>query len=65
MSVVFNLRRPEQLPAFLASARAAGLHGMEGHRSIGGIRASLYNAVSEASVTALINFLDQQRPLRK
>ena len=63
MNVVFNLRRPEQLPAFLASARAAGLHGLEGHRSIGGIRASLYNAVSEASVTALIDFLDQQRPL--
>jgi phosphoserine aminotransferase len=62
MNVVFNLRRPEQLPAFLSAARAAGLHGLEGHRSIGGIRASLYNAVSEGSVAALIDFLDRQRP---
>ena len=62
MNVVFNLRRPEQLPSFLSAARAAGLHGLEGHRSIGGIRASIYNAVSEASVSALIDFLDRQRP---
>jgi phosphoserine aminotransferase len=63
MNVVFNLRRPEQLPSFLSAARTAGLHGLEGHRSIGGIRASIYNAVSEASVSALIDFLDRQRSL--
>jgi phosphoserine aminotransferase len=61
MNGVFTLRRPELLPHFFESARAAGLHGLEGHRSIGGIRASLYNAVSETAVGDLVDFLGRQR----
>jgi phosphoserine aminotransferase len=55
MNAVFTLRRPEQLGRFLEAARTAGLHGLAGHRSVGGIRASLYNAVSENAVTALVD----------
>lgn len=61
MNVVFHLRRPERISGFLQAAESAGLHGLEGHRSIGGLRASLYNAVTESSVLALIDFLDRQR----
>ena len=61
MNAVFTLRRPEQLGRFLEAARTAGLHGLAGHRSVGGIRASLYNAVSETAVMALVDFLELQR----
>jgi phosphoserine aminotransferase len=61
MNVVFHLRRPERISGFMTAAESAGLHGLEGHRSIGGLRASLYNAVTESSVLALIDFLDRQR----
>jgi len=53
MNVVFGLAAPELEQAFLAEALRAGLHGLPGHRSIGGIRASLYNAVSLESVHRL------------
>lgn len=61
MNAVFSLRRPERVGSFLEAAEAAGLHGLAGHRSIGGIRASLYNAVSENAVAALVDFLELQR----
>lgn len=57
MSVPFVLRNEELTKPFIAAAREAGLIGLEGHRSVGGARASLYNAVSEASVDALVAFL--------
>jgi phosphoserine aminotransferase len=43
--------------AFLSESEAAGLLNLKGHRSVGGMRASLYNAVSEASVSALCDFM--------
>jgi phosphoserine aminotransferase len=61
MNVVFNLRRKDRLPDFFEHARSAGLHGLDGHRSIGGIRASLYNAVSQPAVDALVDFLEGSR----
>jgi phosphoserine aminotransferase len=43
--------------AFLAEADAAGLANLKGHRLVGGMRASLYNAMPEAGIDALIEFM--------
>ena len=59
MNVPFVLENESLTKEFMNAARAGGLLGLEGHRSVGGARASLYNAVSEASVEALIEFLDE------
>jgi len=62
MNVPFVLARPELDPSFLAEAKAAGLANLEGHRSVGGMRASLYNALPLAGVQALVDFMkDFQR----
>ena len=58
-NVPFTLARPELEPDFLAGARAAGLVNLEGHRSVGGMRASIYNAMPEAGVDALIEFMKE------
>jgi phosphoserine aminotransferase len=55
--VVFNLPTPDLERQFLLEAEAAGLFGLDGHRSLGGIRASLYNAVTLASVDVLTDFM--------
>jgi phosphoserine aminotransferase len=57
MNVPFTLSRPELDAAFLSEARAAGLVNLEGHRSVGGMRASLYNAMELEGVTALTQFM--------
>lgn len=57
MNVVFRLPTAELEEKFVAEAKKAGLVGLKGHRSVGGIRASIYNAVSLASVTALASFM--------
>jgi phosphoserine aminotransferase len=57
MNVVFNLPSEELEKKFVAEATAAGLNGLKGHRSVGGIRASIYNAVPLASVQALVDFM--------
>jgi phosphoserine aminotransferase len=57
MNVTFTLRRPELDAVFLAEAAAAGLHGLKGHRVLGGMRASLYNAMPLAGVEALCAFM--------
>jgi len=57
MNVPFTLRQPQLDESFLAGARAAGLHNLEGHRSVGGMRASLYNAMPLAGVEALVAFM--------
>lgn len=44
---------------FIQAATAAGLLNLKGHRSVGGMRASLYNAMPEAGVEALVNFMKQ------
>lgn len=58
MNVVFTLARPELDKPFLAEAKAAGLVTLEGHRSVGGMRASLYNAMPMDGVNALLSFMD-------
>jgi phosphoserine aminotransferase len=57
MNVTFNLQTPEQEKALLAQASAAGIIGLKGHRSVGGLRASIYNAVPRAAVDAVIELL--------
>jgi phosphoserine aminotransferase len=42
---------------FAKEATAAGLDGLKGHRSVGGMRASIYNAFPEAGVDALVEFM--------
>ncbi len=57
MNVVFNLPTEEAEKRFVAEATAAGFVGLKGHRLVGGIRASLYNAVSREWVAALTDFM--------
>jgi phosphoserine aminotransferase len=57
MNVPFILAKPELDKEFLAGATAAGLTTLEGHRSVGGMRASIYNAMPEAGVDALIAYM--------
>ena len=59
MNVPFTLGDPSLEGAFAAEACAAGLANLEGHRSIGGMRASLYNAMPLAGVEALIAFMKE------
>ena len=57
MNVTFRCPSPELDARFVSEATAAGLVGLKGHRSVGGLRASIYNAVPEASVQALVAFM--------
>jgi phosphoserine aminotransferase len=57
MNVTFTLARPDLDALFLEQAAAAGLKNLKGHRVLGGMRASLYNAMPLAGVEALIAFM--------
>jgi phosphoserine aminotransferase len=57
MNVTFRLPSEELEKKFTAEATAQGLDGLKGHRSVGGIRASIYNAFPLAGVTALVEFM--------
>jgi phosphoserine aminotransferase len=57
MNVPFTLANAELDPMFLLQAKEAGLVTLKGHRSVGGMRASIYNAMPEAGVDALIAFM--------
>ena len=57
MNVPFFLHDAALDAAFLAQAREAGLIGLKGHRVLGGMRASLYNAMPESGVQALVDFM--------
>jgi phosphoserine aminotransferase len=57
MNVPFTLAKPELDKLFVTEAGADGLTNLEGHRTVGGMRASLYNAMSEQGVDALIGFM--------
>jgi len=62
MNVPFTLPSTELEKPFAEGARKAGLVGLEGHRSVGGMRASIYNAVPLAGVQALVAYMqDFQR----
>jgi phosphoserine aminotransferase len=57
MNVPFHLADPALEKPFLADAKEAGLVNLQGHRSVGGMRASIYNAMPEEGVDALISFM--------
>ncbi|MDU9048567.1 MAG: 3-phosphoserine/phosphohydroxythreonine transaminase [Candidatus Electrothrix sp. Rat3] len=57
MNVTFNLPTPELEAEFIAEAAAMGLDGLKGHRSIGGCRASIYNAFPKEGVEKLVAFM--------
>ena len=57
MNVPFTLARPELDGEFLKLAEQEGLMNLKGHRSVGGIRASIYNAMPEQGVQALVDFM--------
>ncbi len=57
MNVTFNLATPELEKEFVTQAAAQDLIGVKGHRSVGGCRASLYNAVTEEGCAALAAFM--------
>jgi phosphoserine aminotransferase len=58
MNVVFRLPSPELEEQFISEAKKQGMVGLKGHRSVGGIRASIYNAVSYEWVDALAGFME-------
>ena len=59
MNVTFRLPSEELEAKFVKESKAAGLDGLKGHRSVGGIRASIYNAFPEAGVDALVAFMEE------
>ena len=59
MNVTFKLTKEGLDQTFLSETKAAGLHGLKGHRSVGGMRASIYNAMPEAGVDALVAFMKE------
>lgn len=57
MNVTFVTGNEELDAKFVKEAKAAGLESLKGHRSVGGMRASIYNAMPEAGVEALVEFM--------
>jgi phosphoserine aminotransferase len=57
MNVPFTLPREDLDAEFLKQAERAGLTNLKGHRSVGGMRASIYNAMTEEGVIALVDFM--------
>jgi phosphoserine aminotransferase len=58
MNVVFRLPSPELEERFIAEAKKQGMIGLKGHRSVGGIRVSAYNAVPYEWVNTLSGFME-------
>ena len=59
MNVPFTLAKPDLDSQFLEQAKTAGLVTLKGHRSVGGMRASIYNAMPEEGVDALISIMEK------
>ncbi|MBC7909785.1 MAG: aminotransferase class V-fold PLP-dependent enzyme, partial [Pyrinomonadaceae bacterium] len=59
MNITFRLPSEELEKQFANEATAAGLDGLKGHRSVGGIRASIYNAFPQEGVAALVQFMKE------
>ena len=59
MNVPFVTPSPEQDAEVVAAAKAAGLENLKGHKSVGGLRASIFNAMPKEGVEALVSFLDK------
>ena len=59
MNVPFLLKNEELNSLFLEESKQAGLLALKGHRSVGGMRSSCYNACPKEGVIALIGFMDE------
>jgi phosphoserine aminotransferase len=59
MNVTFRLPSEDLEKLFVKESTAAGFDGLKGHRSVGGLRASIYNAFPEEGVTALVEFMKE------
>ena len=59
MNIPFTLAKPELDGEFLAQAEKAGLMNLKGHRSVGGMRASIYNAVPMEAIEALLDLMQE------
>ncbi len=59
MNATFKLKDESLLPVFLSKAEELGCVGLKGHRSVGGLRASMYNALSKESVGALVGAMQE------
>jgi phosphoserine aminotransferase len=59
MNITFRLATEDLEKLFVKESTAAGLDGLKGHRSVGGMRASIYNAFPEAGVDALVEFMQE------
>jgi phosphoserine aminotransferase len=59
MNVTFRLGTEELEKQFIKESTAAGLDGLKGHRSVGGMRASIYNAFPEDGVDVLVSFMKE------
>jgi phosphoserine aminotransferase len=59
MNITFRLPNEDLEKKFAKEATAAGLDGLKGHRSVGGIRASVYNAFPEDGIAALVAFMQE------
>jgi phosphoserine aminotransferase len=59
MNVTFRLASEDLESRFIKESAAAGLDGLKGHRAVGGMRASIYNAFPEAGVDALVAFMQE------
>jgi len=59
MNVTFRLATEELETLFVKESTAAGFDGLKGHRSVGGMRASIYNAFPEDGVDALVSFMKE------
>jgi len=59
MNVTFRLATEDLEKAFIKESTAAGLDGLKGHRSVGGMRASIYNAFPEDGIDALVSFMKE------
>jgi phosphoserine aminotransferase len=57
MNLVFRLPSEELEEKFLGEAKKLGMLGLKGHRSVGGLRASLYNALPVEDAVALAQFM--------
>src|SRR5690606_10748727 len=58
MNVCFLLHEPSRSDEFLAACKDAGIVGVKGHRSVGGFRASIYNAMDISSVRRLVEVME-------
>jgi phosphoserine aminotransferase len=59
MNVAFNIYNDELISEFLVGAEKNGLFGLKGHRIIGGLRASIYNAMPFEGLVALVDYMKE------